>query len=87
MEGEAMRNAAASAAAELRAHGIRVELSEGKLKRVFEIANKLEARAVVICGENEVAAGTLSMKDLGSREQWDFPRGELLGQIEKCLNK
>jgi len=87
MEGEATRNAAASAAAELRAHGIRVELSEGKLKRVFEIANKLEARAAVICGETELAAGTLSIKDLGNREQWDFSREELLEQVNKCLSK
>ena len=86
-EGEATRNAAASAAAELRAHGIRVELSEGKLKKVFEIANKLNARVAVICGETEVAAGTLSVKDLQSREQWDFPRGELLEQVKKCLNR
>jgi histidyl-tRNA synthetase len=84
---DATRNAAASAAAELRAHGIRVELSEGKLKKVFEIANKLNARVAVICGETEVAAGTLSVKDLGSREQWDFPRGDLLEQVKKRLNQ
>jgi histidyl-tRNA synthetase len=87
-EGEATRNAAVSAAAELRWRGeIRAEVIEGKLKRVFEIANKLNARVAVICGETEVAAGTLSIKDLGSREQWDFPREELLEQVEKCLNK
>jgi len=86
-EGEFTRSAAIAAAAELRGGGIRVELSEGKLKRVFEIANKVEARLVVICGDTEVAAGTLSIKDLGSREQWDFPREELLEQVKKCLNK
>jgi histidyl-tRNA synthetase len=86
-EGEFTRSAAVSAAAELRSGGIRVELSEGKLKRVFEIANKVEARLVVICGDTEVAAGTLSIKDLGSREQWDFPREELLEQVKKCLTK
>jgi len=87
-EGEATRNAAVSAAAELRWHGeIRTEVIEGKLKRVFEVANKMNARAAVICGDTEVAAGTLSIKDLGSREQWDFPREELLEQVEKCLNK
>jgi histidyl-tRNA synthetase len=87
-EGEATRNAAVSAAAELRWRGeIRTEVIEGKLKKVFEVANKLNARVAVICGETEVAAGTLSIKDLESREQWDVPREELLEQVEKCLNK
>jgi histidyl-tRNA synthetase len=87
-EGEATRDAAVSAAAELRWRGeIRTEVIEGKLKKVFEVANKLDARAAVICGETEVATGTLSIKDLGSREQWDFPREELLEQVEKCLKQ
>ena len=58
------QTAAVDAAAELRAAGIRVELAEGKLKKVFEIANKLDARVAIICGDNEIAAGALSMKDM-----------------------
>jgi histidyl-tRNA synthetase len=81
------RNAALSAAAELRGAGIRVEVAEGKLKKVFETANKLNARLAIIFGETEIAAGTASMKDLGSHEQWTFPQGELLEQVKKCLNK
>ncbi len=86
-EGEATRNAAISAAAELRCAGIRSEVSEGKLKKVFEIANKLNARLAVICGENEVASGTLSLKDLVKQEQWTAASSELLDQVKKCLNK
>jgi histidyl-tRNA synthetase len=85
--GEATRRAAVDAAGELRGAGIRVELAEGKLKKVFEVANKLNARAVVVCGENEVAAGTLSIKDMEAQEQNHYPRGELVGQVEKCLSK
>jgi histidyl-tRNA synthetase len=81
------RNAALAAAAELRGAGIRVELAEGKLKKVFETANKLNARLAIIFGETEVAAGTASMKDLESHEQWTFPQGELVEQVKKCLNK
>lgn len=81
------RNAALSAAAALRGAGIRVELAEGKLKKVFETANKWNARLAIIFGETEVAAGTVSLKDLGSHEQWTFPQGELLEQVKKCLNK
>ncbi len=67
--------------------GIRVELGQGKLKKVFEIANKLDARVAIICGENEVAEGALSMKDMRSQEQVHFPRELLLERVNECLNK
>jgi histidyl-tRNA synthetase len=85
--GEATRQAAASAAAELRAQGIRVEVAEGKLKRVFEIANKLNARAAVICGENETAAGEISMKDMENQVQAQFRRELLVERVKECLSK
>jgi len=85
--GEATRRAATSAAAELRAEGIRVELAEGKLKRVFEIANKLNARVDVICGENETAGGEISMKDMESQVQMQFPRELLVEKVKECLSK
>jgi histidyl-tRNA synthetase len=85
--GEATRRAAASAAAELRAQGIRVEVSEGKLKRVFEIANKLNARVALICGENETAAGEISMKDMESQVQVQLRRELLVEKVKECLSK
>jgi histidyl-tRNA synthetase len=85
--GEATRRAAASAAAELRAQGIRVEVAEGKLKRVFEIANKLNARVAVICGENETAAGEISMKDMENQVQAQFRRELLVERVKECLSK
>jgi histidyl-tRNA synthetase len=85
--GDATRRAAASAAAELRAQGLRVEVAEGKLKRVFEIANKLNARVAVICGENETAAGEISMKDMESQEQVHFRRELLVEKVKECLSK
>ncbi len=85
--GEATQTQAVNAAAELRAAGIRVELGQGKLKKVFEIANKLDARVAIICGENEVAEGALSMKDMRSQEQVHFPRELLLEKVNQCLNK
>src|ERR1700722_4188305 len=86
-EGEATQTAAVNAAAELRASGIRVELGQGKLKKVFEVANKLDARVAVVCGENEVAANELSMKDMRSHEQVNFRRELLLERVNECLNK
>jgi histidyl-tRNA synthetase len=84
--GDETRRAALSAAAELRVAGIRVELGEGKLKKVFEVANKLNARLTIICGENELAAGTLSMKDMQTFQQADFPREQLLERVKACLS-
>jgi histidyl-tRNA synthetase len=86
-EGETTQWAAVDAAAELRGQGIRVELSGGKLKKVFETANKLNARLAVICGETEVAAGTVSMKDLETQQQMNFRRERLLENVQTCLNK
>jgi histidyl-tRNA synthetase len=86
-EGEVTRRAAIQAAGELRASGIRVELAEGKLKKVLEIANKLNARVAVICGENEVAEGALSIKDMGSHEQITVSRALLQDRVKECLSK
>jgi histidyl-tRNA synthetase len=85
--GDATRSAAIHAAAELRAHGIRVEVAEGKLKKVFEVANKLDARVALICGESETAAGEISMKDMGAQEQVQIRREQLLERVEECLSK
>jgi histidyl-tRNA synthetase len=85
--GDATRRAAANAAAELRAAGIRVEVAEGKLKKVFEVANKLNARVALICGENETAAGEISMKDMESQVQVQISRELLLEKVEECLSK
>ncbi len=84
---EATRRAASNAAAELRAQGIRVEMAEGKLKKVFEIANKLNARAAIICGETETAAGEISIKDMESQVQVQIPRTQLLERVQECLSK
>ncbi len=62
-------------------------MAEGKLKKVFEIANKLNARVAVICGENETAAGDISMKDMESQVQVQFRRELLLEKVEECLSK
>jgi histidyl-tRNA synthetase len=85
--GDATRRAAANAAAELRARGIRVEVAEGKLKKVFETANKLNARVALICGENETAAGEISMKDMESQVQVQIRRELLVEKVEECLSK
>jgi histidyl-tRNA synthetase len=84
---ETTRRAAVNAAAELRSKGIRVEVAEGKLKKVFEVANKLNARVALICGDDETAVGDISMKDMESQVQVQIHRELLLEKVEECLSK
>jgi histidyl-tRNA synthetase len=69
-------------AAELRSQGIGVERSvDRKLKRALEIANKSGARFVLILGEDEVAAGTYSLKNMASGEQKSVARTDIAAHI------
>src|SRR5450755_388057 len=61
---------AAKLARELRAAGCAVELGlDGKLKRSLELANKMGARFTLIVGDNEIAAGQYTLKNMQSGEQ------------------
>jgi histidyl-tRNA synthetase len=54
----------------LRRHGIAVEQDyRGNMKRRMQRANKLNARAVLIIGDDELARGVAQLKDLDSGEQ------------------
>ncbi len=82
MGAEAERHAG-DLAAELRGQGISVERSvDRKLKRALEVANKTGARFTLILGEDEVASGTYSLKDMQSGEQVKLARAELAGRIK-----
>ena len=66
-------------ATELRARGASVELGlEAKLKRALELANKLQARYALIVGDNEIAAGEYTLKDMATGEQSNLTREVLL---------
>ena len=54
----------------LRSAGIRAEMAyRGNLKRRMERANKVGARAAVILGQDDLAAGTAQVKDLATGTQ------------------
>jgi len=54
----------------LRRHGIAVEQDyRGTMKRRLQRANKLDARAVLIIGDDELAKGVVQLKDLDSGQQ------------------
>jgi histidyl-tRNA synthetase len=62
----------------LRHAGIRAEMAyRGNLRRRMERANKIGARAAVLLGEDDLAAGAAQVKDLASGEQTQVPLAEL----------
>ena len=57
------------------------------MKKVFEVANKLNARVAVVCGENETAVGEISIKDMESQVQVQLRRELLVEKVTECLSK
>ncbi len=85
--GDAAEDHAGTLAAELRAAGISVERSvDKKLKRAMEVANRTGARFTLIIGDDEIAAGTYSVKNMATTEQAKVPRAELASHIKAALN-
>jgi histidyl-tRNA synthetase len=82
--GEAQNPAALSLARDLRAAGLRIELGDGsfRLKKSFEIANKL-ARKIVLLGEDELRSGILTVKDFASGEQNKVSREQLATKLRE----
>lgn len=69
-------------ARDLRRLGVSVEIApEGKLKRAMELANKLGARFALILGENEIASGRYTLKNMASGEQESATREDLLARL------
>ncbi len=81
--GTGMNREAARVARELRRHDLVVDLGDEsfRLKKSFEVADKMEARYILIVGENEVAADAFALKHLASGEQVTVPRDELAQRI------
>jgi histidyl-tRNA synthetase len=73
-------------AAELRAAGISVERSvDRKLKRALEVANKAGARFVLILGEDEIASGTFSVKNMATGEQLPLRREQIIEHVREHI--
>ena len=63
---------------ELRAAGLRVELVyKGGLKRGLKRADRIDAVAAVMVGDDELANGTATVRNLDSGEQSDVPLADL----------
>jgi histidyl-tRNA synthetase len=80
--GAAAARHCAQLAAELRHAGVSVEVGlEAKLKRALELANKLGARYALIVGDNEIAAGEFTLKEMSSGEQLKLDKRALLERL------
>jgi len=81
--GEGQNAAALALAHELRNSGLRIEVGDGsfRLKKSFEIANKL-ARKIVLLGEDELRSGILTVKDFATGGQTKIPRAELAAALK-----
>jgi histidyl-tRNA synthetase len=66
-------------AGELRAAGIATEvvLESGKLAKQFKYADRAGIRFAVVLGEDELAKGVVTVKDLRRGDQFEVARGEL----------
>jgi histidyl-tRNA synthetase len=80
--GELAQTEAGLLARDLRRLGTTVEVApDGRLKRAMELANKLSARSVLIIGEDEIAAGRYTLKNMETGEQRSLTREELMEKL------
>jgi histidyl-tRNA synthetase len=80
--GDAALRECARLARELRADGFVVELLEGKLKRAMDLANKLNARFTVMVGDDELATGQYTLKNMQTGEQQKVSPGEIKWKLQ-----
>lgn len=84
--GEAAEAVAAGLLAELRAAGIAAEAAyRGNMKKRMERAGKSGARFALILGEDELAEGKVTLKDLGDASQGHVARGDVVAQLKARL--
>jgi histidyl-tRNA synthetase len=76
--GAAAESRALAISEELRRAGYTIDLGySGNLKKRLQRANRQNARAALLIGDDELAAGNATLRDLDSGEQSDVPLGNL----------
>jgi histidyl-tRNA synthetase len=73
---------------ELRAAGLRADraFDARSMKAQMRKANSSGAPVAVIVGEQEVADGTVALRDLGAGEQEIVPRADVVDRVRKMIN-
>jgi histidyl-tRNA synthetase len=74
-------------AGELRRGGLRVDVypEADKLGKQFKYASSRNVPFVTICGDDEKANGSVSVKDMRSGEQQTMPRADVAAFISRTL--
>lgn len=72
---------------ELRSAGLNVTcyLQDDKLSRQLKYADRIGARVVVLLGPEEIAAGTVTLKDLANRSRQSVPREQAARAIREII--
>lgn len=70
-------------AGELRRGGLRVDLSfgGGSMKSQMRRAGRSGARFVLVLGDDEIAKGTVTLRDMRESRQEELPRAEILSKL------
>ena len=81
--GEAAVRASVGLAETLRGAGLRVDIALGgrSVKAQMKAADRSGARFALVVGDDEIAAGTVSVRDLGASEQATVATGDLAAHV------
>ena len=82
--GDVAREANATLIRELRNNGIAADMdvSGRAVKAQFKMADREGAAYSIVVGENELAAGTVVLKDLKTAEQTNVPRDQIISRLK-----
>ena len=71
----------------IRDSSISIEIYPGdtKLKKQMEYANKINAPAVILYGENEIKTGKPTLRNLSTGEEQSIPIKEIVNEIKKII--
>lgn len=69
----------------LRGQGLRVDVDylSRSFRKQMDYANKLQARYVAVIGDDELAGGTVNLKDMDAGTQTSLPLSELATQVRR----
>jgi histidyl-tRNA synthetase len=86
---EALLPACLEIATQLRNAGIATEvvLDGGKLGKQFKYADRAGIRFVVVLGPDEVAKGTVAVKDMRKQDQFEVQRPDLVKTLRVELEQ
>jgi histidyl-tRNA synthetase len=86
--GDAALRECAALAADIRKLDVSVEVgTDRKLRRMLELANKLEARFTLIVGDNEIITHSYTLKNMSSGQQQTLTRQALLETLANSRKK